>query len=247
MLKPIQKAWHSTLTNETAAFSVATIRREVIDRWLGEESKSGKGLSTTSRYCCFTYDDAKRAYCDPSSNWHWLDRELSSNLAGETGAVYIYKGALAALSLKGNNKAAFDFCMEHMKTESSHLRFFQSVVVSGKHTRLLPVWSFAGWSLGFWPTLLGGSNALYVTVESVETFVEEHFQDQILPLEQQDSCPELVRLLQHCCEDEVHHKEDAARHLLDDGTDVLKFWWASPWSGIVRKGSALAADVARRL
>ena len=39
------------------------------------------------------------AWEDAGAPWHWLDAELSSNLAGETGAVYIYSGAKDAQAL----------------------------------------------------------------------------------------------------------------------------------------------------
>ncbi|CAD7972428.1 unnamed protein product [Amoebophrya sp. A25] len=35
-------------------------------------------------------------YGDSQAKWHYLDREMSSNMAGETGAVFIYRGARAA-------------------------------------------------------------------------------------------------------------------------------------------------------
>ena len=122
-----------------------------------------------------------------------LDRELSSNLAGQTGAVYIYKGALAALSLTNNNSQAIDFVLEHMANDAQHLHFFESIVSTSKRTRLLPLCRFAGWTLGFVPTALGGPAALYATVEAVETFVEEHFQHQIVPLKEKGGADELVR------------------------------------------------------
>merc|ERR1712232_1440487 len=106
----------------------------------------------------------------------------------------------------------------------------------------------AGFTLGFIPTVIGGSKALYVTVESVETFVEEHFQNQIKPLNTKDNvvcCPELVKVLTHCCADEVHHKEDAKKHLLDNDAN-LDVWWIKPWSWAVHTGSSVAAELARR-
>jgi ubiquinone biosynthesis monooxygenase Coq7 len=107
----------------------------------------------------------------------------------------------------------------------------------------------AGWTLGFLPTLLGGSQGLYVTVEAVETFVEEHYQQQIGPLKEQGGqSEELVRLLEHCCQDEVHHKEDAARKLLGTTNhEEFDAWWAQPWSAVVRRGSIVAAEIARRV
>jgi len=242
-------------TTGTASFDFERIRQEIIQNWLDSEASSPSGTQTKARYCTFTYFDGVRAYQDPKATWHWLDRELSSNLAGETGAVAIYQGALTALTRIRTDvpRDAVDFCHEHMGNEAGHLRLFESVVSTqyNKHTRLLPLWRLAGWTLGFVPTVLGGSRALYVTVQAVETFVEEHFQGQIGPLQKKGSAPELVKLLQHCCEDEVHHREDAASRLLnehDGGTASLKAcWWVQPWSKIVQTGSAFAAEVARRI
>ena len=105
----------------------------------------------------------------------------------------------------------------------------------------------AGYQLGFWPTFLGGSKALYVTVQNVEDFVEGHFQEQIVRLRKEQSCLELLKLLEACCEDEVHHKDDAARQLLGKNRSKKLPWWAGPWARLVKFGSALAADVARRI
>lgn len=235
----------STTTN----FDLPQIRNEITDRWVQAEASSSNGTKTRARYCCFTHHDAVREYQKPSASWHWLDRELSSNMAGETGAVYIYKGALTALNIRRDTtKEALEFCNTHMTTESSHLQYFQSILPYGKYTKLLPIWKCAGWTLGFLPTMMGGSRALYVTVEAVETFVEEHYQEQIGPLHNEGSAPELTRLLEHCCEDEVEHKEDAAQKLLSSDSDshIKDLWWVNLWSSTVRQGSIVAAKVARR-
>ena len=238
------------LRHHTSAASVnfdyGQVRQEICQEWINQQGKSPQGLTTTARYCCFTLDDAQRAYRASDAPWHWLDREMSSNLAGETGAVHIYKGALAAMKIRSVSPSAVEFCEEHQSTEQSHLDIFSRVLMDGKYTKLLPVWRLAGWTLGFVTTLLGGSKALYVTVEAVETFVEEHFLEQIVPLEKSGACPELLKVLKHCCADEVHHKEDAAKRLLDDKVDLTS-WWIQPWSMVVSQGSAVAAEVARRI
>ena len=223
-------------------FDHVEIRNEIENYWFTSEAN-------TRWYWCFSAHEASREYRKPTAAWHWLDRELSSNMAGETGAVHIYKGALAALSIRPINDQVLEFCQSHMKNEMAHLDMFQSIVPKGKHTKLLPIWRMAGFTLGFFPTLLGGSQALYVTVEAVETFVEEHFQEQIVSLKKENVCPNLVQLLEHCCEDEVHHKEDAARRLLNgkEGYIDLDAFWVQPWKTIVRGGSAVAADIARRI
>lgn len=227
----------------TAAWNLAKIREEIAQHWLSAEAKNGNG--TKAQYCSFTHQDGIKAYHKSSANWHWLDRELSSNVAGETGAVYIYKGALAAMTLRPTTLEGKCFVQQHMANEANHLQLFESIVPEGKHTILLPIWRISGWLLGFLPTLLGGNKALYITVEAVESFVEEHYMQQIQPLKQIGTTKELVGLLEHCCEDEVHHKEDAAQKLLN--SNHYNSWWAQPWSTIVMTGSRIAADIARRI
>lgn len=238
----------SFASNVSASLDLQKVRDEIVDEWLRREAATPGATLTKARYCCFTRDDGRRAYAETSAAWHWLDRELSSNLAGETGAVAIYEGAAAAMRIRFADRAdAIGFVESHGANERRHLALFRSILPpAGKHTRLIPLWRAAGRTLGFLPTLLGGPRALYVTVESVETFVEEHFRDQIAPLTEDGSCPELVRLLESCCEDEVEHKEDAARRLLDGEGDV-RAWWVRPWSEIVRRGSSVAAEIARRV
>lgn len=242
----------STTTETTRRFNFSQIRNEILQNWLTATAKSNVGQQQLrAQYCCFTYQDGARAYRNKHAKWYWLDKELSSNIAGETGAVYIYKGALAAMSLRSVDlftDDARDFVKEHMENERAHLSLFQAVVPTDKHTRMLPFWRAAGWTLGFVPTFLGGCDALYVTVEAVESFVEEHYQRQIRSLKDGGESTELVRLLEHCCSDEVHHKEDAAQKLLESGKDkTFDRWWRYPLSNLVQKGSAIAAEIARRI
>ena len=141
---------------------------------------------------------------DASAPWHWLDREMSSNMAGEVGAVCIYDGAAAALSLRGTASAeTLRFVDEHREAERRHLELIERLLPPHKHTRLLPMWRAAGFALGFAPALVS-DRALFKTVEAVETFVEEHYGEQIGPLKVHGRCPQLVALLEHCCADEAH-------------------------------------------
>ena len=47
----------------------------------------------------------------------WLEGELRSDHAGETGAVWIYKGVLAARP----QQSLRQFCERHLQTEEQHL------------------------------------------------------------------------------------------------------------------------------
>jgi ubiquinone biosynthesis monooxygenase Coq7 len=196
-------------------------------------------------------------YSDPSAEWTWLDRELSSNVAGETGAVYIYVGADAALRwrqklLFGGAESTKEFVRNHCAAEQLHLDLFVALIPHHKHTRLLPIWKAAGFALGFLPALVS-DRALFLTVEAVETFVEVHYMEQIEVLSEHGRCPHLVSLLKHCCADEVHHKEDAAARRVVGGdsagwlTTTVEKVIARVWTGIVRLGSTVAAETARRV
>lgn len=209
--------------------------------------------------------------------------------------MFIYKGARAALLLRGNaSTEALTFVEEHRRTEQAHLDLFKALLPPSKHTKLLPAWRAAGWILGFLPALAGDRCAhlltaclkirgsppkapsclpgsgdmlslqartnimgclgcafadLFLTIEAVETFVEEHYGEQIGPLSQPSvenggaHCPNLLALLRHCCEDEIHHKEDAASRVGGGSRTRLE----QAWMSVVRIGSAVAAEIARRV
>ena len=196
-------------------------------------------------------EGASSSYGQRGAAWYWLDRELSSDVAGETGAVCIYKGAVAALRWRGHDEAsssALAFCSEHEAAEAAHLAYYLRLVPEEMRTCLLPAWRAAGFGLGFVPTALAGEVGLFATVRSVETFVEKHYLEQIRTLEADAGFSadadgrELIRLLKHCCADEVHHRDDAAARLGDaDGALV------AAWGVVVEAGSAVAAEVARRV
>ena len=77
-----------------------------------------------------------------------------------------------------------------------------------------------------------------------------HYGQQIEPLRRSGRCPELLRMLTACCADEVHHKDDAAARADSAaprpiGRVQRLVEWS--WGLVVRCGSAVAAEAARRL
>lgn len=215
-----------------------------------------------------------------SRTWHPMCKEMSSNMAGETGAVWIYKGALAACKIRGSMDAKVsEFALRHIQAEQQHLDVIEAALdlqhpaegqepsvagVSRKYTCLLPIWRLAGWSLGFLPTLLGRGPWLYHTVEAVETFVEGHYGSQIEyvkkhwdnavhnsstdPAEQAERRPsELLRFLTWACADEVEHRDDAQRCLLESKGAQGASLAVKAWSKIVTVGSVTAAEVAKNI
>mmetsp|Transcript_23633 Transcript_23633/g.29593 ORF Transcript_23633/g.29593 Transcript_23633/m.29593 type:complete len:267 (+) Transcript_23633:197-997(+) len=172
--------------------------------------------------------------------------DIRSDHAGETGAVWIYKGALAVLDLKGGSQEARAFVCEHMKTESTHLEMMEKLLDHKQKSLLIPFWKLAGFTLGALPTIIS-EKALFCTVEAVETFVEIHYLDHIIPLEQDGRYPELCRMLKHCCEEEVHHRDDAASRWNTCSDNSIRPWYANLWFQTVIRGSQMAVKVCKRI
>jgi ubiquinone biosynthesis monooxygenase Coq7 len=176
-----------------------------------------------------------------------LIQNLRSNHAGETGAVFIYKGAVAAMEVKSSRYSpdARSFARTHLQTEMKHLDYFDRLLDHEMKSMLLPLWRLSGFCLGFFPTLIFGEKALFITVEAVETFVEVHYLEQINLLEQLGLYPNLASLLKHCCEEEVNHKEDAMARWLKAGQS--RSWSAALWAWVVEIGSRIAVFVCKRI
>lgn len=62
-----------------------------------------------------------------------------------------------------------------MRTEEQHLKYMCEVLPPQQRSLFIPVWRVAGWVLGWLPTIVGGERWLFVTVDAVETFVDEHY------------------------------------------------------------------------
>jgi ubiquinone biosynthesis monooxygenase Coq7 len=123
---------------------------------------------------------------------HWLQQEMRSNHAGETGAVMIYSGAAFALGLRlrirqllgqGSSYTPYEaelaaFVEEHQESEREHLVLLNRVLETNERSIILPGWTLAGFALGAASTLWC-ARGMYLTTEAVETFVEEHYEYQI--------------------------------------------------------------------
>ncbi len=169
-----------------------------------------------------------------------LERELRSDHAGETGAVYIYR-AIATLARWRGDAELLDFAQRHGQAEAEHLRLIEAWLPSTKRSRLLGPWRLAGWLTGALPALLG-RRAVYATIAAVETFVDQHYQAQIDHLQTHGGPEGLLPLLLQCQADEVHHRDEAA---LLAGSPVA--WPLRAWCKVVGTGSAAAVVLARRI
>lgn len=168
-----------------------------------------------------------------------LQADLRSDHAGETGAVWIYRGILAL----SRDPAVRRFAEEHLATERRHLAFFDTWLPRELHSRILPLWRLAGWGLGAL-SLLGGRSGVFLTIDAVETFVVRHYQDQIDYLQQAGDQPGILAVLRHFQQDEDHHRLDASQRR---GNARRQGWLARRWRVLVGEGSRLAVVAARRI
>lgn len=173
-----------------------------------------------------------------------LIADLRTDHAGESGAVMIYRGILAATRDDGVRH----FARRHLATEEGHLAEIEPLLTPRQRSRLLPLWRIAGWLTGALPALVG-PRATYATIEAVETFVDGHYAEQIESIDQQDpACTHpplqaLRALLQTCRADEVAHRDEAAALFAADGrapTLALRVW-----VGLVGTGSRVAVKICR--
>ncbi len=172
---------------------------------------------------------------DPTTLPAWLQAELRSDHAGETGAVWIYHGILHC----SRDPMVRDFAEQHLETEQGHLALFEQWLPGSMKSVLVPAWRLSGWMLGAIATL-GGRGGVFATIEAVETFVVTHYQQQIDRLAQADSYPEVALALDQCMRDEDHHREDARdRRSANPGP------FCRLWQTLVEGGSAAAVVVAR--
>ena len=161
---------------------------------------------------------------------------LRSDHAGEVGAVYIYRGILKI----AKDPELVNFSKRHLATEESHLQKIEGVLPKKDRSKLVWLWKVAGFLLGFLPTLFG-PKIVFATIEAVEAFVEEHYEEQLKYLRAQDDPDQaLINLLQSCQDDEIEHKNESAIKKRSTPGFLLNFWMK-----IVGWGSSSAVKVAK--
>ena len=161
---------------------------------------------------------------------------IRSDHAGETGAVWIYLGAKCVFW----NKKIKKMSTEHYETEKNHLLVMKHILPKTNRSKLLILWRILGFSLGFL-SALGGYRIFCVTIQSVETFVEKHYREQIKFLYKNSKSFDLLKVLEICCEEEVEHKTDAKR----DKGNYKNTSFESFWSSIISSGSSIAVKASK--
>lgn len=170
----------------------------------------------------------------------YLERELRSDHAGETGAVSIYRGIVAVAKWRGDH-ALLAFAQNHGETEADHLSLVETWLPVEHRSALLGPWRLAGWLTGALPAVFG-AHAVYATIAAVETFVDRHYQQQIDHLVAHGGPDGLLDLLRKCQADEQHHRDEAAAM-----ATTSSHWLLKAWCWVVGFGSEAAVVLARRV
>ena len=160
--------------------------------------------------------------------------------AGERGAVKIYEGQLLALStlVKDENLKK---TIEEMKIhEKEHCDYFENEIKKRniKPTKFLPLWDLLGVGLGFGSTILGKKATMLCTA-SVEEVIDEHYQNQINQLGQDEKI--LKKKIIKFREDELHHKDIAYKK------GATKEGFYSLMDKIIKTGSKIAINISEKI
>ena len=137
-----------------------------------------------------------------------LEQFIRVDHAGERGAIKIYEGQLLALKTFMKNDKLKNQIEEMKKHEKEHAEFFDKEIKKRniKPTKFLPLWDLLGVGLGFGSTILGTKAAMLCTA-SVEEVIDEHYQNQIKQLGNNER--RLKEKIIKFREDELHHKDIA--------------------------------------
>jgi len=164
-----------------------------------------------------------------------LVADIRTDHAGETGAVWIYKGILAV----SRNPEIRAFASEHLQTEQRHLNAMNELLPVFRRSWLLVPWRIAGFITGALPALFGPV-AVYRTIAAVETFVNQHYQEQIDKLNALGTHPALKAQLIEFQLDECAHRDEAAAKTTKPGGLIARLW-----VGAIGSGSKVAVTLAR--
>ena len=169
----------------------------------------------------------------------WLTAALRTDHAGEYGAVYLYRAILRFT----RDPVVIEFASQHLETETTHLERMEALLEPKDLTKLLPLWRVAGYLAGLLPALLG-RNAVFATVDAVETFVDQHYLSQLISLGKEptaDPSNEIMQLLYDCRHDELVHREEARSHADTEGRPFL-----IAWQKMIEVGSHIAVGLSTR-
>ena len=169
-----------------------------------------------------------------------LEEIIRVDHAGERGAIKIYEGQLLALKTIKQDETLKDIIEDMREQEKEHLEYFEKEIQKRKikPTYLLPLWDVMSVALGFGSTLLGKRATLLCTA-SVEEVIEEHYQDQLKKLGNDEK--DLKKKIEKFKKDEINHKNIA----YESGATTKGFY--SIMDKIIRTGSRIAITISEKI
>ena len=169
-----------------------------------------------------------------------LEEFIRVDHAGERGAIKIYEGQLLALNTIKKNENLKKTIEEMREHEREHCEFFEKEIKQRniRPTKFLPLWDLLGIGLGFGTTLLGKKAAMLCTA-SVEEVIDEHYQNQISQLE--DDEKNLREKITKFREDEIHHKDLA----YEEGASKEGIYGIL--DKVIKTGSKIAINISEKI
>ena len=174
------------------------------------------------------------------TNQKILEEIIRVDHAGERGAIKIYEGQLLALKTLKQDESLKDKIEKMKEQEKEHLEYFEKEIQKRKikPTYLLPLWDIMGVTLGFGTALLGKKAAMLCTA-SVEEVIENHYQNQLKKLGNDEM--ELKAKIEKFMGDEVDHKNMA----YEAGATNKGIY--SIMDKVIRVGSRIAITVSEKI
>ena len=169
-----------------------------------------------------------------------LEEFIRVDHAGERGAIKIYEGQLLALNTIINDEDLKKTISEMKKHEEEHCNFFEDEIRKRniKPTKFLPLWDLLGIGLGFGSTLLGKKAAMLCTA-SVEEVIDEHYQNQIDQINNDEK--KLKEKIIKFREDELNHKDIAYQE------GATKNGIYSVLDKVIKVGSKVAISISEKV
>ena len=160
--------------------------------------------------------------------------------AGERAAIKIYEGQLLALKTLKQDKILENKIEEMKQQEKEHLEYFEKEIQKRKikPTYLLPLWDIMSVTLGFGTALLGKKAAMLCTA-SVEEVIEEHYENQLKKLGNDEM--DLKAKIEKFKGDETNHKNIA----YEAGATNKGLY--SIMDKVIRTGSRIAITISEKI
>ena len=160
--------------------------------------------------------------------------------AGERGAIKIYEGQLLALNTIIKNDELKKKIEEMQVHEKEHCDYFEKEIKKRniKPTKFLPLWDLLGVGLGFGSAIIGKKATMLCTA-SVEEVIDQHYQNQINQLKNDEK--ELKKKIVKFRNDELQHKDIA----YEEGATKKGFY--SIMDKIIKTGSKIAIGISEKI